>query len=151
MGRDIGKTFEELQIGEGATFTKTVTETDVILFAGISGDFNPLHMDEEYAKKTRFGRRIVHGALPFSLIAPVLGTKLPGMGTVVVEISVRFHLPTFIGDTITAMAKVKEKISEKKWVRMELLWQNQKAETIATGEALVIPPVPYEQREKILV
>lgn len=137
-----GKSYEEIEIGQQASFRKTITEADVILFAGISGDFNPIHMDEEFAKDTRFGRRIAHGALPFSLIAPVLGMKLPGMGTVVVEISVRFILPTFINDTITATARVKEKLEDKKWVRMALTWENQRREIIAEGEALVIPPRP---------
>lgn len=140
MAYATGKTYEELQIGEEAGFSKTITETDVVLFAGISGDFNPIHMNEEYAKRTPFKRRIAHGALPHSLIAPVLGMKLPGPGTVVVEIRCRFRAPTYFGDTITAKATVAEKIAEKKRVRMSLLWTNQRGETVAEGEALVIPP-----------
>jgi len=80
MKFQLGKSYEELEIGEEASFTKTITETDVYLFAGISGDFNPLHVNEEYAKNTPFKQRIAHGALPQSLIAPVLGMKLPGLG-----------------------------------------------------------------------
>ena len=138
----IGKTYEELQIGEEASFSKTITETDVVLFAGISGDFNPMHMNEEYARQTPFKTRIAHGALPHSLIAPVLGMKLPGLGTVAVEIRCRFKAPTYFGDTVTAKAVVAEKIPEKKWVRMALEWTNQRGETVAQGEALVIPPSP---------
>jgi len=135
-----GKSYDELQIGEHASFSKTITEADVYLFAGISGDFNPLHVNEEYARQTPFKTRIAHGALPHSLIAPVLGMKLPGMGTVLVEITCRFKAPTFFGDTITATAEVKEKIEDKRWVRMKLIWTNQRGEMIAEGETVVIPP-----------
>jgi 3-hydroxybutyryl-CoA dehydratase len=140
MDFELGKSYDELQIGEEASFTKTITETDVYLFAGISGDFNPMHVNEEFAKMTPFKTRIAHGALSQSLIAPVLGTKLPGLGTVAVEISCRFKAPTFFGDTITAKAKVSEKMEKKRWVRMALTWTNQRGETIAEGEAVVIPP-----------
>ncbi len=141
MDFELGKSYDELTIGEEASFTKTITETDVYLFAGISGDFNPMHVNEEFAKTTPFKTRIAHGALPQSLIAPVLGTKLPGLGTVAVEISCRFKAPTFFGDTIMAKAKVSEKIEKKRWVRMALTWTNQRGETIAEGEAVVIPPI----------
>jgi acyl dehydratase len=140
MDFDSGKRFEELEVGEEAGFTKTITETDVYLFAGISGDFNPIHVNEEYAGKSPFKARIAHGALPQSLIAPVLGTKLPGLGTILVEIQCRFKRPTYFGDTITARARVSEKIQEKKWVKMALSWHNQRGETVAEGEAIVIPP-----------
>jgi 3-hydroxybutyryl-CoA dehydratase len=140
MDFELGKSYDELHIGEEASFTKTITETDVYLFAGISGDFNPMHVNEEFAKMTPFKTRIAHGALPQSLIAPVLGTKLPGLGTVAVEISCRFKAPTFFGDTITAKARVSEKMEKKRWVRMALTWTNQRGEKIAEGEAVVIPP-----------
>jgi 3-hydroxybutyryl-CoA dehydratase len=140
MKFESGKRYDELQIGENASFSKTITEADVYLFAGISGDFNPLHVNEEYARQTPFKTRIAHGALPHSLIAPVLGMKLPGMGTVLVEIACRFKAPTFFGDTVTATAEVKEKIEDKRWVRMKLTWTNQRGEMIAEGETVVIPP-----------
>ena len=136
----LGKTYEELELGQEASFSKTITETDVYLFAGISGDFNPVHVNEEYARQTPFKTRIAHGAIPQSLIANVLGTKLPGLGTVAVEIHCRYKAPTFFGDTVTAKAKVTEKIQEKRWVRLALEWTNQRGETVATGEAVVIPP-----------
>ncbi len=140
MEFEMGLGYDELQIGMKASFTKTISETDVYLFAGISGDFNPMHVNEEFAKLTPFGKRIAHGALPQCLIAPVLGTKLPGLGTVAVEITTRFKAPTFFGDTITATAEVVEKVDAKKRVRLNLLWTNQRGETVATGEAVVIPP-----------
>jgi uncharacterized OB-fold protein/acyl dehydratase len=140
-GFQLGLSYEELEIGMSASFTKTISESDVYLFAGISGDFNPMHVNEEFAKLTPFGKRIAHGALPQSLIAPVLGMKLPGLGTVALEVTARFRAPTYFGDTITAKATVVEKLEEKKWVRMECLWTNQDGKTVATGSALVLPPV----------
>ena len=141
----LGFSYDQLEIGMKGSFTKTITETDVYLFAGISGDFNPMHVNEEFAKLTPFGRRIAHGALPQCLIAPVLGTKLPGLGTIALEITTRFRAPTYFGDTITASAEVSEKLEEKRWVRLKLLWTNQRNETVATGEALVIPPPRIEE------
>lgn len=140
MEFELGLSYDELEVGMKASFSKTITETDVLLFAGISGDFNPVHVNEEFAKRTPFGKRIAHGALPQCLIAPVLGTKLPGLGTVAVEITTRFKAPTFFGDTITATAQIVEKIEEKRRVRLSLAWTNQRGETVATGEAVVIPP-----------
>lgn len=137
---EIGYTYDELEEGMSASFSKTITETDVYLFAGISGDFNPMHLNEEFAKRTPFGTRIAHGALPQCLIAPVLGMKLPGLGTVALEITTRFKAPTYFGDTITAKGEIVEKIEKKRWVRMELTWTNQKGELVCTGSALVMPP-----------
>ena len=140
MTLELGKSYDELEIGQEASFTKTITESDVYLFAGISGDFNPLHVNEAFAKTTPCKTRIAHGALPQSLIAPVLGMKLPGLGTIALEISCRFKAPTYFGDTVTAMARIKEKIEDKRWVRLSLTWTNQREELVAEGEALVIPP-----------
>ena len=135
-----GKTYEVLEVGETASFSKTITETDICLFAGISGDFNPMHVDEDYASKTKFKTRIAHGPLSQSLIAPVLGTKLPGLGTVALELFTRFLAPVYPGDTITATAEVSEKLAEKRRVRLKLTWVNQKQDLVAEGEALVSPP-----------
>ena len=140
MQFELGLSYDQLEVGMKASFSKTITETDVYLFAGITGDFNPMHLNEEFARLTPFGTRIAHGGLPQSLIAPVLGTKLPGLGTVAVEIKTRFKAPTFFGDTVTASAEVVEKLDEKRRVRLQLLWTNQRGETVATGEAIVIPP-----------
>ena len=146
MEFELGKGYDQLQIGEEASFSKTITETDVYLFAGISGDFNPLHLNEEFARLTPFKTRIAHGALPQSLIASVLGMILPGLGTIAVEIRCRFKAPTFFGDTVTAKARVAEKLEDKRWVRMLLTWTNQRDEIIAEGEAVVIPPPDNPQR-----
>jgi 3-hydroxybutyryl-CoA dehydratase len=140
MKLELGLNYDELELGMKASFSKTITETDVILFAGISGDFNPMHLNEEFAKHTPFGKRIAHGAIPQSLIASVLGTKLPGLGTILLEVTTRFRNPTFFGDTITASAEVVEKLEAKRRIRMGLEWTNQRNEVVAIGEAIVIPP-----------
>jgi len=140
MDFELGLTYDQLEIGMNASFTKTITEADVYLFAGVSGDFNPMHVNEEHARRTRFGARIAHGILTQSLIGTVLGMKLPGLGATLIEISARFRSPTLFGDTITASAEVVEKMEEKRRVRLKLLWTNQRGETVATGEAVVIPP-----------
>jgi acyl dehydratase len=144
MDFQLGKSYDELNVGDKASFTKTITETDVYLFAGISGDFNPMHVNEEFARLTPFKTRIAHGGLPSSLIAPVLGMKLPGLGTIVVEITTRFRKPTLFNDTVTASAEVVEKLEPKRRVRMKLTWTNQRQELIGDGEAIVIPPPTME-------
>lgn len=135
-----GKTYNELQIGESAYMSKTVSESDIYLFAGITGDFNPMHVNEEYAKKTKFKTRIAHGGLTVGLIAPVLGLMLPGEGTIVSSLSVNFLAPVKIGDTITSKVEVAEKNEEKKNVKMLLEWINQQNTKVASGEAVVYPP-----------
>jgi 3-hydroxybutyryl-CoA dehydratase len=135
-----GKTYEEINIGDKASFAKTITETDVYLFAGISGDFNPLHVDEEYARTTEFGKRIAHGGLAASLVANILGMKLPGLGTVALEITQKFRAPVYFGDTITITAMVTKKIERMKAIEMALIWRNQKGDTVSKGSCIVLPP-----------
>lgn len=145
---EIGKTISEINIGDVATVAKTITETDVYLFAGISGDFNPMHCNEEYAKITPFKTRIAHGALATCLMAPLLGQKLPGLGTVAVESSTRYLAPVMFGDTITAHGEVTGKDDEKNLVFMKFTWTNQGGTIIATGKAVVMPPLE-KFREKV--
>lgn len=106
--------FEQIAVGERAAFSKTVSESDVYLFAGLCGDFNPLHVDEEFAKKTRFGQRIAHGMLTAGLVSTVIGTALPGRNTVYLSQELRFTAPVFFGDTLTAEVTVLEKLEAKK-------------------------------------
>ncbi|MBU1277229.1 MAG: MaoC family dehydratase [Proteobacteria bacterium] len=140
MDHPQGLSYEALEVGMKASITKTVTESDVNLFAEVSGDRNPVHLDEEFARTTPFGRRIAHGSLVQSLITPVFGLEMPGIGTIALETSARFIKPVFLGDTVTATAEVAEKLPDKKWVRMNCLWTNQRGETVAVGQALMIPP-----------
>ena len=135
-----GKSIEELTVGQSARFSKTITEADIYLYAGISGDFNPAHVDEEFAKKTFFKTRIAHGMLTASFISTIIGTLLPGPGSIYMRQEVNFLAPVKIGDTITAVAEVAEILSEKKRVRLKTTCVNQEGTTVLDGEALVSPP-----------
>ncbi len=135
-----GKTFAELQVGEAAEFSKTVAESDVYLFAGISGDFNPAHINEPYARGTAFKSRIAHGMLAAGFVSAVIGTRLPGPGTIYMKQELTFLAPDYIGDTITARAEVVELIEDKKRVRLKTTCVNQEGKTVLDGEALVSPP-----------
>jgi 3-hydroxybutyryl-CoA dehydratase len=136
----IGKTIEELKVGDTAKFSKTVSESDVYLFAGITGDFNPAHVNEDYAKDTFFKTRIAHGMLSASFISTVIGTMLPGPGSVYMGQQISFLAPVKIGDTITAIVEVAEIIVDKKRVRLKTYCINQEKTTVVDGEALVSPP-----------
>jgi 3-hydroxybutyryl-CoA dehydratase len=138
----IGKSIDELKLGQRAQFSKTVAETDVYLYAGISGDFNPAHVNEQYAAKTFFKTRIAHGMLTASFISTLIGTILPGPGSIYMRQEVNFLAPVKIGDTVTAMAEVVEIIADKKRVRLKTWCVNQDGTTVLDGEALVSPPRP---------
>lgn len=135
-----GKSIEELAVGQSARFSKTITEADIYLYAGICGDFNPAHVDEEFAKKTFFKTRIAHGMLTASFISTIIGTLLPGPGSIYMRQEVNFLAPVKIGDTVTAIAEVAEILSEKKRVRLKTFCVNQEGTTVLDGEALVSPP-----------
>jgi len=143
----IGKTLAELKVGQRASFTKTVSETDVYQFAGISGDFNPAHINEVYARETAFKTRIAHGILSAGFISAVLGNQLPGPGTVYIQQTLNFRLPVAIGDTVTATVTVAEILAEKKRVRLQTVCTNQEGRVVLDGEALVSPPrLPHSRR-----
>lgn len=132
--------YEEIAVGDSAEVTKTLSEADVYLFAGITGDLNPAHVNEEWAKQTVFKRRIAHGILVCGLISRVLGNQLPGPGTIYISQKVRFLHPVFFGDTITARVEVVEKIDKKKRVVLSTVCYNQDQTTVIEGEAIVSPP-----------
>ncbi len=134
------KTIDTIQLGDSASFTKTVTETDIILYAGISGDFNPAHIDSEHAKDSMFGQRIAHGMLSASFISNVLGTQLPGPGTIYLGQELRFVKPVYVGDTVTATVTVSQRIPEKNRLILDTTVTNQRGETVITGTATVMPP-----------
>jgi 3-hydroxybutyryl-CoA dehydratase len=144
----IGKTIEELQVGDTAKFSKTVSESDVYLFAGVTGDLNPAHVNEAYAKDTFFKTRIVHGMLSASFISTVIGTMLPGPGTVYMRQEVSFLAPVKFGDTVTAIVEVAEIIADKKQVRLKTYCINQENTTVVDGEALVSPPRAPKKQPK---
>jgi 3-hydroxybutyryl-CoA dehydratase len=134
-----GKTIDELKVGDSAQVSKTVSETDIYLFAGITGDFNPAHVDEAYARGTFFGTRIAHGMLTAGFISTVLGCHLPGPGAVYLRQEVSFLGPVKIGDTITAKAEVTEIDTAKGRVKLLTTCDNQDGKRVVTGEAVVSP------------
>ena len=135
-----GKSIEQIRVGDAAEFAKTVTETDVYLYAGITGDLNPAHLNEAYAKGTFFKSRIAHGMLTVGFISSILGMQLPGPGTIYMRQSLSFLAPVRFGDTITARAEVVEVIAEKNRVRLKTTCTNQDGIVVLDGEALVSPP-----------
>jgi 3-hydroxybutyryl-CoA dehydratase len=137
-----GKTVEEIQIGDRAMMSKTITEHDVYSFAGITGDFNPAHIDEEYAKTTGFKTRIAHVMLGASLISAVLGMKLPGPGSVYLAQEVNFKKAVKINDTLTAVVEVIEIEEKSKFhiVHLKTTCYNQNSEIVLDGIAKIIPP-----------
>ena len=136
----IGKTIDELKVGDTAKFSKTISESDIYLFAGITGDLNPAHVNEDYAKNTFFKTRIAHGMLSASFISAVIGTMLPGPGTVYMRQEVSFLAPVKIGDTVTAIVEVAEIMADQKKVRLKTYCINQEDKTVVDGEAIVSPP-----------
>jgi 3-hydroxybutyryl-CoA dehydratase len=134
-----GKTIDQLNIGDRASISKLITERDVIRFAELTGDINPLHMDKLYAEQTVFGERIAHGMLTASLISAVLGIKLPGPGNIYVSQSLKFRAPVKFGDVIEAEVEVVEKIPERNRVHLKTTCRNQDGTVVLEGEAIVIP------------
>jgi 3-hydroxybutyryl-CoA dehydratase len=132
--------FEELQVGNSAEFSKTITEADVVLFAGITGDLNPVHIDQHAAEKSRFGGRIVHGMLTAGLVSAVLGTRLPGPGCIYLQQTLRFTGAVHIGETVTARVEVAEVVAGKRRVRLLTTCRTQDGRSVLEGEALVLVP-----------
>lgn len=130
---------KKYKVGDKADFSKTISESDIYLFAGVSGDYNPAHVNEVYAKETSFHTRIAHGMLSAGFISAVLGTKLPGPGTIYLEQSLVFKKPVFIGDTVTAEVEIIEIIKEK-ICKLQTNCKNQKNEVVLVGVATVMLP-----------
>ena len=130
--------FENLKIGMKESISKTITETDIILYSGISLDCNPVHLNKEYAEASRCKKRIAHGMLTAGLISAVLGTKLPGEGTIYLEQNLKFKQPVYLGDTITATCEIIDIIKEKRKVILSTICINQDEKIILTGEAKVM-------------
>ncbi|TEU12259.1 MAG: MaoC family dehydratase [Anaerolineales bacterium] len=126
------------KLGETASLARTITEIDVQQFAELVGDNNPVHVDDAFASKTRFGRRIAHGMWGVSLISAVLGTRLPGPGTIYLSQTIQFLAPIYLGDTVTAQVTVAKVRDDKPIVTLETLCQNQNGEVVVKGEAVVL-------------
>lgn len=131
---------QTFQVGQRASVTRTISESDVYLFAGITGDPNPAHTSEEYAKKTHFKTRIAHGMLSSGLISAVLGMKLPGPGTIYTGQTLKFLAPVHIGDTITATAEIQSLDLDRNRVVLTTTCTNQDGRVVITGEATALLP-----------
>lgn len=130
--------FEEVRIGDKASFSKTISEADVYGFAGITGDFNPVHVNAEFAAGSRFKQRIAHGMLSASLISTVLGTDLPGINTIYLSQEVKFTAPVFFGDTLTVVVEVVEKVENKKILILKTTVVNQDGKLVVDCQAKVM-------------
>jgi len=133
------KYYEDLEIGQAHETVHIIKEDDITKFAEVSGDYNPLHMDEEYASKTAFGQRIAHGALTASYISGILGNNLPGPGAIFTGLSMRFRRPVYIGDEVTVRAEVSEKIDRGNRVTLTVACIVN-GKRVITGEAQVVAP-----------
>ena len=131
--------FEELKVGMWDLFSKTITSADIVLYSGISGDTNPIHLDKNFAKNTIFKGCVSHGMLTASLISTVIGTKMPGPGCIYVNQSLQFKGPVRAGDTVTAMAKIKKVIQTKNLVELRTTCFIDDT-VILDGEATVLVP-----------
>lgn len=141
-------TYDELQIGQCASYTREVTEQAVRLFAAVSGDVNPLHLDEEYAAGTRFKGRIAHGMFTGGLISAAIAMVMPGPGVVYVAQEMSFERPVRIGDTITVELTVTEKLPEKKFVKMSSVARNQHGKVVVSGLTTVLAPTEKLRLER---
>lgn len=129
-----------IKIGDQASMTKTFTDEDVRTFAEISGDKNPIHLDDDYAAGTRFKKRLVHGILTSGMISALLGMQLPGPGSVYIKQSLNFRAPVYIGDSITATVTVTKARADKPIVTLETVCVNQEAVIVIDGEAVLLAP-----------
>jgi 3-hydroxybutyryl-CoA dehydratase len=133
----VSREFLSFSVGDEVTFAKTITEADIVLFAGVSGDTYPLHVDAEYAKTTRFGQRVAHGMLSASLLSTVNGLMLGTPGGLYVEQTLRFRRPVYIGDTLTARSEVVKIDTEKRRLHCATTIVNQHGKTVVDGAAVL--------------
>ena len=131
--------FEDLKIGMWDLFSKTISQADIVLYSGLSGDTNPIHLDKNFAQKTIFQSQVVHGMLTASLISTVIGTKMPGPGCIYVNQSLQFKAPVRIGDTVTAIAEIKKLIPSKNYIQLSTNCSVHD-KVVLDGEATVLVP-----------
>ncbi len=132
-------TMRDIKIGQKASISREITEGALLVFAGNTGDMNPIHINEEYARNTRFGRRIAQGLFGVSLMAGLLGSELPGAGSIYVSQDIEFKYPVFIGNVITAEVEVIEKNEEKNRLTLKTTCTNQDGKVVITGTAVTMP------------
>lgn len=142
------KSLNGLEVGQKAVIVKTITAADIEQYSALTGDTNPIHTDEAFAKKTRFGEPIAQGMLSASVISACIGSRLPGPGTIYLTQELKFLRPVKIGDTVIARIEVTELQTEKNRVRLRTTLHNQRGEQVIEGSALVVPPTGDFGREK---
>ncbi|MBV9414840.1 MAG: MaoC family dehydratase N-terminal domain-containing protein [Solirubrobacterales bacterium] len=142
------RTFDEIEVGESATLERTLSWRDIELFAVMSGDVNPAHVDEEYARTDRFHGIVAHGMWGASLISSLLGTRLPGAGTIYLEQTLRFLHPIAIGDTINVLVAVASKDATRHRIVLDCRCVNQRGETVIEGTANVLAPTEKVRRPR---
>jgi len=130
--------YDDIKIGDSDSITKTISESDIYLFAGITGDFNPIHVNEEFGRNSMFGSRIAHGMMVAGFISTVLGTKLPGVNTIYLGQELSFKAPVRIGDTVTATCEVIEKRDAKKIIVLKTTVSDSKGNTVIEGKATIM-------------
>lgn len=138
------KTFDEIAIGDTATYTRLVTEREIQLFAAVSGDHNPVHLDPEYAATTQFGECIAHGMLTGAFISAAIAMELPGPGTIYLGQQLSFRAPVLLGDTLNVELEIIGKHDSKHWLTIGCVVKNQDGKKVATGEASVMAPTAKE-------
>lgn len=143
------RTFEEIKVGDSAGLSRTLTMKDIELFAIMSGDVNPAHVDAEFAKSDMFHKIIAHGMWGGALISAVLGTELPGPGTIYLAQTLRFHHPVALGDTVSVAITVKEKSESKHRLVLDCRATNQKGDVVIDGIAEVIAPMEKIRRPRV--
>jgi 3-hydroxybutyryl-CoA dehydratase len=141
---DYGYALEDLEVGMSASFAKTITDADILMFAGVSGDTNPVHLNEEFAGSTAFKGRIAHGMLTASLISTALGTKVPGAGCIYLSQTMRFMAPVRAGETVRAIVTVREIDREKRRITMDTVCQVS-GKDVLVGEAKLLVPAREAQ------
>lgn len=134
----VEKSYADIHVGDKAELVRTIEEKDIVAFAELTGDVNPIHLDDEFAKTTFFKGRIAHGMLTASYISTILGTQLPGTNTIYLSQNVRFKAPVKIGDTITVVAEVLEKRDDKKLIKLQTNVLNGAGKVVVEGDAMVM-------------
>lgn len=133
-------TYREIAVGQTASYSKVIGEKDIQLFAAVSGDVNPVHLDAEFAAQTRFGERIAHGMLSGAIISAAIAMELPGPGTIYLNQTMRFKLPVKIGDEVTVLLEVTERQDKREIITLDCKVQNDKGKLVVTGTAQVMAP-----------
>jgi acyl dehydratase len=145
------RTFDEMSVGDSASLVRTLALRDIQLFAAVSGDVNPAHVDPEFAKNDMFHGVVAHGMWGAAIISAVLGTELPGPGTIYLDQTLQFRHPIRVGDTVTVTLTVAEKFPENKRVNLDCKATNRKGDVMISGVATVIAPVEKITRPRIAI